>query len=228
MVRGLRWPLLALWLLQKASIFWRGFSSGKNWNRAIACRFCVRNVKPAAMFAIWLGDHLGIVSNALLLLAEPSVPVCVGAFYSNTKSPPPPCRSSGRTRKSKNQSSLSSVCKKVRLAGRSRWGATHPSRGSPSTSRRFALSAKNIFLVGKNPTCSVPLHCREARAYGHSATGMHCMIAPMPTAAAARFRGRKSKTGGGRLRGDSCAPLARKAAQIPCFSTQPFQASDVW
>lgn len=41
------------------------------------------------MLAIWLDDHLGIVLNALLLLlAESSVPVCRGVFYSNTKVSP--------------------------------------------------------------------------------------------------------------------------------------------
>ena len=32
----------------------------------------------------------------------------------------------------------------------------HPSCDSPNTSRRFALGASDVCLVGENPTCSVP------------------------------------------------------------------------
>ena len=54
------------------------------------------------------------------------------------------------------QSTLSSICKKVRLTSGSQWDAAHPSCDSPNTSRRFALGASNVCLVGENLTCSVP------------------------------------------------------------------------
>ena len=54
-------------------------------------------------------------------------------------------------------STLSSICKKVRLtSGFSRMQLSR-SFDLPSTSRRFAkLGASNACLVGENPTCSVP------------------------------------------------------------------------
>ena len=66
------------------------------------------------------------------------------------------------------------VCKKVRLKSGSWWDTAltlHATR--PNTSRRFALGASNVCLVGKSPTCSVPAlwgcmgirscHCGHAR-----------------------------------------------------------------
>ena len=44
----------------------------------------------------------------------------------------------------------------VRLTSGSWKNAVHPSFDSPNTSRRFALGASNVSLVGENPTCSVP------------------------------------------------------------------------
>ena len=44
----------------------------------------------------------------------------------------------------------------VRLTSGSWKDSVHPSCDSPNTSRRFALGASNVCLVGENPTCSVP------------------------------------------------------------------------
>ena len=76
---------------------------------------------------------------------------------------PPPCVATGHTRKPSSSLALSSVSKKVDTRRRS------PSYErflggmqftlqceSPNTSRRFALGASNVCLVGENPTCSVP------------------------------------------------------------------------
>ena len=38
--------------------------------------------------------------------------------------------------------------------------SVHPSCDSSNTSRRFALGASNVCLVGENPTCSVPVAMR--------------------------------------------------------------------
>ena len=50
--------------------------------------------------------------------------------------------------------------------------SSHPPCYSPNTSRRFALGANNVCLVGENPTCS-SRHCRDATVYGHTTTAMH-------------------------------------------------------
>ena len=44
----------------------------------------------------------------------------------------------------------------VRLTSGSWMDAVQLSLDSPKTSRRFALGARNVCLVGENPTCSVP------------------------------------------------------------------------
>ena len=40
-----------------------------------------------------------------------------------------------------------------------------------NTSRHYALGGSNVYVVGENPTCSVPA-CRDARVYGHATTAM--------------------------------------------------------
>ena len=58
-----------------------------------------------------------------------------------------------------------------------------PSCDSPNTSRRFALGARDVFLVGENLTCSVPL-CRKAKVNNGHTTKLKnghwlCMIGNM-------------------------------------------------
>ena len=79
--------------------------------------------------------------------------------HSNTRC----CLWSGHTKKQTNSLALSSVSKKVGTRCRSltltsgSWkDAIQPSCDSPNTSRRFALGACNVGLVGENRTCSVP------------------------------------------------------------------------
>ena len=63
----------------------------------------------------------------------------------------------GATRESKSiHSTLSSICKKVRLPSGSWWDAAI-SCDSPNTSRRLALGCSDVCLVGENPTHSVPV-----------------------------------------------------------------------
>ena len=44
----------------------------------------------------------------------------------------------------------------VRLTSDSWKDTVHPSCDSPNPSRRFTLGARDVCLVGENPTCSVP------------------------------------------------------------------------
>ena len=57
--------------------------------------------------------------------------------------------------------------------------AVRPSCDSPNTSRRFALSASNVCLVGE--TRRAPSrHSKKARVYGHTTAAMHKLSTPPP------------------------------------------------
>ena len=52
-----------------------------------------------------------------------------------------------------------------------------------STSRRFAISARNVCLVGENPTCSVPAFVGMRGSTGCTTTGTHDMSTSPPPCA---------------------------------------------
>ena len=59
---------------------------------------------------------------------------------------------------------------------------------SPNTSRRFALGARNVYLVGG--TRHAPSRqCRDARVHGHTTTAMHEYRVPAPRPPAPPLRG---------------------------------------
>ena len=60
----------------------------------------------------------------------------------------------------------------VRLTGGSLQDTTHPLFNSPNNSRRCALGARDVFLFGAKPMCSVQ-HCKDARVYDHRTTTIH-------------------------------------------------------
>ena len=61
--------------------------------------------------------------------------------------------------------------------------AAHPSYGSPNTSRRFALGARDVVCLGGEKTRRAPSRsCRDARVYCHTTTSMREMSTPPPPA----------------------------------------------
>ena len=78
-------------------------------------------------------------------------------------------------------STLSSICKQVRLTSGSKQDAAHPSCDSPNTSR-FASRLVLAMSAWSVKTRRAPSrHCRDARVYGHTTTAMHDMrVHPPP------------------------------------------------
>ena len=96
----------------------------------------------------------------------------------------------------KTHSKLSSMCKKVRAMVLFclkclfyEWDAARPSCDSPSTSQPLALGARDVCLVGVNPTCSVPtlylVRVRGSNSYTYMRLGL-CMKREQPPIAHSR------------------------------------------
>ena len=81
--------------------------------------------------------------------------------------------------------------------------AVRPSWDSPNTSRRFALGACNVWLVGENPTCSVPAYygCEGQWSYDYG----HARISSTPPAPRKKKKKRR------------CSPRAGQEAAFHMF-----------
>ena len=72
------------------------------------------------------------------------------------------------------------TCKgaQIRLTSGSWKGTVYPSSDSPNTSRCFAIGASNVCLWLVKIRRAPSRHNRDARAYGHTTTGMHQLSTP--------------------------------------------------
>ena len=70
----------------------------------------------------------------------------------------------------------------VRLTNGYKEDAVHPSCASTITSRLFVLGARDVCLVGENPTCVVSV-LEGLDGYGHATTAMYEVNSPPPRSA---------------------------------------------